>query len=1112
MAEQYFHFLVLVFTQAFLITSGASSTNESDHLSLLAFRNQITNANRTVLVTNWTADTSFCNWIGITCDPLRQRVMAINLVNMNLQGLIPPSIANLSFLVELSLGNNSFHGSLPYDLGNLRSLQIIDLHNNQLQGSIPESIWNAPELRILNLSRNSISGSIHSSAANISRLERLSLDGNNLNGKIPEEIGNMSQLLELDLSENKFTGSVSPSIFNISSLRKLYIRNNSLSGSLMFNKNDGFSNLEYIDLSDNHLTGEIPSTLCQFVKLRFLYLSNNNLTGQLPRNFGCLVRLEKFYVTDNRITGTIPPSVGNISTLQFLGCVNNHIGGNIPKELGNLPNLQMLGFDYDNVTGEIPEAIYNISSLVYIAFTENSLSGHIPATAGLQLPNLEGIYLADNLLEGGIPLSILNATKLRELELSYNFFTGMVPTHLGSLRELQWLNLAGNQLTIERGKTELGFLSSLVECRMLQFIVLGNNPLRGTLPDSIGNLSSSIEMFNMENGHINGHVPKGVGNMSSMISLILNGNNLMGSIPQEVGQLKKLQRLYLSKNKLQGQIPEEVCELSDLGEIILSENQLSKMIPYCIGNLSRLQKLQLDSNGLTSSLPPTLWEMKNLILLNAAQNSLQGELPPDIGKLESLDGLNLSSNKFFGIIPDTVCNLRSLRYLSLSNNSFQGSIPSSLGNLLSLEILDLSSNFLTGTIPRSLQNVQYLREINLSHNHLEGEVPSGGVFANASYQSFLGNSDLCGMPRLQIPVCSRNTSVHRSRSKYLVIKIVIPVTALMIVTAVLVPLWITRRQKRAKSMNREDLSEIMTHQRISYHELQQATDDFSASNLLGAGSSGSVYKGVLSDGNVVAIKVLHLQDKESCERFNAECEVMRQIRHRNLVKVISACSTDTLKAIILPYMPNGSLDLWLHGRQEYHLDLLQRINIILDVAMALEYLHHGYDQHVIHRDLKPTNILLDEDMVAHVSDFGISKIIAQNGSLTLTKTLGTIGYIAPEYGLEGMISTSGDVYSFGIVLLESFTGKRPTEEMFTENLSLRQWVIASFPTALIDITDTSLVQGKDKLSLEEEVCICSALELALDCSRETAEERPNMDEVVIRLTKIKDRFLEKKAL
>ncbi|KAA8535529.1 hypothetical protein F0562_030532 [Nyssa sinensis] len=158
-------------------------------------------------------------------------------------------------------------------------------------------------------------------------------------------------------------------------------------------------------------------------------------------------------------------------------------------------------------------------------------------------------------------MAITNASKLIELELSYNFFTGSVPTNLGNLWQLQCLNLASNQLTNELRNLELEFINSLVECQMLQFIIVGNNPLNGILPDSVGNLSSSLEMFNIENGQINGHIPRGIGHLSSIISLFLNGNNLSGSIPSEVGKIKQLQKLYLSRNELQGSIPEELCHL-----------------------------------------------------------------------------------------------------------------------------------------------------------------------------------------------------------------------------------------------------------------------------------------------------------------------------------------------------------------------------------------------------------------------------------------------------------------------------------------------------------------------------------------------------------------------
>ncbi|KAL2482841.1 Leucine-rich repeat protein kinase family protein [Forsythia ovata] len=1089
----------------FQVCGSDSSANVNDESILLDFRNMVTNPDD-ILTYNWTKSTSFCNWIGVTCSPGRQRVMALKLPNMNLEGTISPSIANFSFLVELDISNNSFRGDIPLDLFRSQKLETMSLAYNKFSGDLWKESWNVPELRILNLSRNSLSGSIHSSIGNVSKLERLILYENIIGGSIPSEIGNLSSLRDLDLSRNRFTGSIPPSIFNVSSLRAVNLSNNSLSGAFLLTGEDDFLDIDDIDLSYNQLIGEIPSSLCRFRGLRSLYLSYNNFTGQIPRNIGCLTKLEKFYVTENKIDGNIPPSLGNISSLQFLGYVKNSISGHIPDELGKLFNLQMLGFDYNNLTGEIPPVIFNLSSLVYIAFTDNSLSGRIPATLGLQLPNLEGIYLADNMLEGEIPISITNASRLKELELSYNFFTGSVPYNLGNLRDLLFLNLAGNQLTNEPRNPELGFIDSLVECTMLQFLIVGNNPLKGILPDSVQNLSSSIEMFNIENGQIYGQIPNGIGNMSSMLSLVLNGNNLTGNIPSEIGYLRQLQRLYLSNNKLKGHIPVELCNLVNLGDMILSENNLSGSVPECIGNLSRLQKLMLGYNRLTSSLPFTLWEVKNLLFLNVSQNFIQGDLPLEIGRLETLEGLDLSSNELSGQIPIALGDQKNLRYLSLSINSLEGSIPSSFGNLISLEFLDLSSNGLSGSIPNSMERLLYLREINLSNNNLEGAIPTGGVFANSSPQSYIGNRGLCSMTILEFPRCANTSSPRGSRSKTRILRITIPVMISVALIIVSLTFWILYRQKKER-LGDPELSEIPTHQMVPYRELLQATDNFSESNLLGVGSSGSVFKGILSDGNLVAIKVLNLKDEEICKRFDAECEVMRRIRHRNLVKVITTCSNEYIRAIVLQYMPNGNLENWLH-RQDYVLDLLQRINIMLDVAMAIEYLHHGYDDQVVHCDLKPANVLLDADMVAHVSDFGISKILAQDKSNAQTNTLGTIGYIAPEYGSQGTVSTAGDVYSFGIMLLEALSGKRPTDEIFPENLSLKQWVTASHPNSLMEIIDSNLFQEEDEVNTRHKICISCVIELALDCSKEAPEERINMKEAVIRLANIRKKFLE----
>ncbi|XP_008385914.1 probable LRR receptor-like serine/threonine-protein kinase At3g47570 [Malus sylvestris] len=949
----------------------------------------------------------------------------------------------------------------------------------------------------------------------------LNLKSQKLVGSIPPSVGNLTYLIGINLIGNNFHGEIPPEMGRLQSL-------------------------QYLNLSHNSFRGKIPTNLSQCTHLRLLNLESNQIKGSIPNQLSSLLNLKDLSLYGNNLTGTIPPWIGNFSLLSSLYLGNNNFQGRIPNELGHITGLEEFVVELNNLFGMVPSSIYNISSINVFSVVGNQLHGELPPNLGTMLPNLVHLYYGGNKFRGNIPISLSNASRLQALDLSQNAFSGTVPGEsLGNLRSLFVLNFEVNRLG--NGKTGgLTFLSFLANCTSLKILGLLNNNFGGGIPGSIANLSTQLSYLSLGGNFIHGKLPCGIGNLINLTTLSVEDNHLGGSVPHEIGKLGKLEQLYLDNNKFSGSMPSSLGNLTSLLNLYMELNRFEGSIPPSLGNCQNLLDLNLSSNNLTGTIPKMLMELSTLsISLDLSNNYLIGLLPFEVGDLVHLTKLNVLRNNLSGAIPNSLGSCTSLEHLYLQGNKFEGTIPQTLKDLKGLEKLDISSNNLSGQIPEFIGKLGALKYFNISYNDFEGELPKEGIFANVSGVSVLGNHRLCGgIPQLYLPPCPPRKH-HSSRGLH---KVIIPIScALAFIIALSCFFGACSMLKKSRYRLFTSCSYKDWKSGVSYSQLAESTNGFSVDNIIGSGSFGYVYKGVIpSDGTIVAVKVLNLQQQGASKSFIDECKALRSIRHRNLLKIITACSSidnqgKDFKSLVFEFMANGSLDSWLYPREDdqslsKRLSFIQRLDIAIGVASALDYLHHHCETAIVHCDLKSSNVLLDEDMVAHVGDFGLARFLFEPPndpafSQTMSSQLkGSIGYIPPEYGMGGQVSTLGDVYSYGILLLEIFTGKRPIDDIFKGELTIYQFVAMALPDHVMDVVDPSIVldleadsdvnhdivrdqapfrcnnRGQVKAKKLKE-CLASVMHIGLSCSVMSPRERMLMDVVVRKMSKIRDSYL-----
>ncbi|KAL3651000.1 LRR receptor-like serine/threonine-protein kinase FEI 2 [Castilleja foliolosa] len=503
------------------------------------------------------------------------------------------------------------------------------------------------------------------------------------------------------------------------------------------------------------------------------------------------------------------------------------------------------------------------------------------------------------------------------------------------------------------------------------------------------------------------------------------------------------------------------------------------------------------------------FKSKRVTALSLPNHKLSGPISSEIGKLESLQFLALHDNNLYGTIPSELGNCTQLQSLFLQGNYLSGLVPSELGNLSQLEFLDLSSNSLSGSIPGSLGKLSKLSTFNVSTNFLVGPIPSDGALANFQSDSFVGNRELCGK---QIQMCNNSVGGSSASSQpsgsgllqtkkdsgKLLISALATVGVLLLVA--LMCFWGCYMYKRLGKNDGKGLavdvsggaSVVMFHGDLPYSskDIIKKLENLNEDHVIGAGGFGTVYKLEMDDGSIFALKKIVKVNGGFDRFFERELAILGSIKHKYLVNLRGYCNSPTSKLLIYDFLSGGSLDEALHEKGE-QLDWETRLNIILGAAKGLAYLHHDCSPRIIHRDIKSSNILLDGNFDARVSDFGLAKLLEDEESHITTIVAGTFGYLAPEYMQSGRATEKTDVYSFGVLVLEIVNGKRPTDASFIEKgLNIVGWlnylVSENRQREILD----PLCEGVETDSLD------AILSIAIQCVSSGPEDRPTMHRVV----------------
>lgn len=787
------------------------------------------------------------------------------------------------------------------------------------------------------------------------------------------------------------------------------------------------SNLEVLDLSYNgNLTGTLPTQLFLLTNLSKLYLQNCGFLGTIPEDLGNLTNLTYLVVNNNFFAGPIPASIGQLSQLIWVDISSNQLTGNLPKSLTNLTKAQHFHFQANNFSGIIPAGIFNSNmSLIHLLLHNNSFNGPIPADVG-NLTQLDILRLDFNSFSG-IPGTLMNLATVSAVQLDHNGFTSDVPDFT-NLTNLQIVDLGHNQF------------------------------IPGPVPSWFSKLPS-LSSLAMEAGNLEGEVPSDIFSALNLTTVMLGSNSLNGTLDlRKAGS--SLTEVDFQLNNISGLIGSFSGTLNLQGNPICQTNP-NQPDNACSPTPTSYSSIPTSScscpQGLVSN--PTAasgsclcaYPISGVLIFTALKVTLNSKVVPTLqsGFAKNIRLITNEDQVSISIISDFVANIS-----IFPNNGKVWDINQA--NLITALISSKAILFPT------VGPYEYLP---FGPYSPPGNTKSPGLSGNAKVGVGVGVAALVVII-LSIGIYAFRQKKRADKAE----QISKPFVSWM-----------------ASGEDKGDAPKLKGARLFTLAEMKKATDNFSKSNEIGVGGYGKVYKGVLNTGEEVAIKRAQASSQQGATEFKNEIELLSRVHHKNLVGLVGFCFEEQM--LIYEYMPNGTLHGSLSGHSGVRMDWQRRLALALGSARGLAYLHTEANPPIIHRDVKSSNILLDEKLVAKVADFGLSKL-APDGEGTgkdhvSTQVKGTLGYLDPEYYTSQRLTDKSDVYSFGVVLLELITARQPIEH--------GKFIVREVRTAL----------QKDGLQqlLDPELTDCPTadlkvfLDLALRCVEEESSNRPTMKTV-----------------